>query len=67
MGPLVLKQDTLVWIYYLIDGVQLSPLLLSILSLLLNPNPDEPLARPLEPQIASLYRNDMNKFIEVAK
>ena len=41
----------------------LSTVLLSIISLLVDPNPDE----PLEPEIARLYKDDLAKFNEVAK
>ena len=41
----------------------MSTVLLSIISLLLDPNPDE----PLEPEIARLYKDDLSKFTEVAK
>ena len=44
-------------------ALTISKLLLSICSLLTDPNPDD----PLEPKIAYIYKTDINKFNENAK
>merc|ERR1712003_462921 len=44
-------------------ALTISKVLLSISSLLTDPNPDDPLV----PEIANLYKNDMAKYVEVAK
>ena len=44
-------------------ALTISKVLLSISSLLTDPNPDDPLV----PEIANLYKNDMAKYTEVAK
>ena len=44
-------------------ALTISKLLLSICSLMEDPNPDDPLV----PEIADIYKNDKNKFIQSAK
>lgn len=44
-------------------ALTISKVLLSISSLLTEPNPDD----PLMPEIASLYKNDRNKYEEIAR
>merc|ERR1712241_666745 len=44
-------------------ALTISKVLLSICSLLCDPNPDDPLV----PEIARLYKNDLNKYMECAR
>ena len=55
-----------VWIYLKTNGVlalTISKVLLSICSLLSDPNPDDPLV----PSIANLYKNDNDLYVKRAK
>ena len=47
--------------------LQLPQVLLSICSLLCDPNPDDPADDPLVPEIARIFKTDRTKYNQLAK